>query len=69
MKFKDTIRHKTRRTFGQSLESTIATLNVSLRGWYEYFKHIEFQSWPYHIDRSASAMPRTLIACNDSEIG
>ena len=39
MKFKDTIRHKTRRTNGHSLEAIIADLNVSLRGWYEYFKH------------------------------
>jgi RNA-directed DNA polymerase len=39
MKFKDKIRHKTRRTNGSSLEAIIADLNVSLRGWYEYFKH------------------------------
>ena len=39
MKFKDTIRHKTRRTNGHRLEAIIADLNVSLRGWYEYFKH------------------------------
>jgi len=39
MKFKDTIRHKTRRTDGRSLEAIIVDLNVSLRGWYEYFKH------------------------------
>lgn len=41
MKFKDTIRHKTRRSNGHSLEAIIADLNVTLRGWYEYFK----QSW------------------------
>lgn len=39
MKLKDTIRRKTRRTNGQSLDSIISDLNVTLRGWYEYFKH------------------------------
>jgi RNA-directed DNA polymerase len=39
MKFKDTIRHKTRRTNGHSLKTIIVDLNASLRGWYEYFKH------------------------------
>jgi RNA-directed DNA polymerase len=39
MKFKDTIRHKTRRTNGRSLQSIIVDLNASARGWYEYFKH------------------------------
>lgn len=39
MKFKDTIRGKTKRTNGQSLHAIIADVNRSLRGWYEYFKH------------------------------
>jgi RNA-directed DNA polymerase len=39
MKFKDTIRHKTRRTNGRSLKSIIVDVNASARGWYEYFKH------------------------------
>lgn len=39
MKFKDTIRHKTRRTNGRSLQSIIVDVNASARGWYEYFKH------------------------------
>jgi len=39
MKFKDSIRHKTRRSNGRSLQAIIADLNVTLRGWYEYFKH------------------------------
>lgn len=38
-KLKDTVRHHTRRTNGESLEATIAALNPVLRGWYEYFKH------------------------------
>jgi RNA-directed DNA polymerase len=38
-KFKDTIRGKTKRTRGQSMQAIIADVNRTLRGWYEYFKH------------------------------
>jgi RNA-directed DNA polymerase len=38
-KFKDTVRAKTGRTIGCSLERVIADLNPTLRGWFEYFKH------------------------------
>lgn len=38
-KFKDTIRAKTRRLNGHSLQAIIVNVNRTLRGWYEYFKH------------------------------
>jgi RNA-directed DNA polymerase len=38
-KLKDTIRAKTKRTSGESLRAIIASLNPTLRGWFEYFKH------------------------------
>jgi RNA-directed DNA polymerase len=38
-KLKATIRNKTRRTHGHSLRTTIATVNQTLTGWFEYFKH------------------------------
>jgi RNA-directed DNA polymerase len=38
-KFKDTIRAKTRRHNGQSLQAILTDLNRTLRGWFEYFKH------------------------------
>jgi RNA-directed DNA polymerase len=38
-KLKDTVRAKTRRTNGQCLQAIIASLNPTLRGWFEYFKH------------------------------
>lgn len=38
-KFKDTIRAKTRRSRGQSLQAIITGLNRTLKGWFEYFKH------------------------------
>lgn len=39
MKFKDSIRDKTKRTNGTSLRDIIAELNQGSRGWLEYFKH------------------------------
>ena len=38
-RFKTTIRAKTRRSSGESLPKIILTLNGTLRGWLEYFKH------------------------------
>jgi RNA-directed DNA polymerase len=36
---REQIRHKTRRTRGDSLACIIADLNPTLRGWFNYFKH------------------------------
>lgn len=50
-KLKDVVRDKTRRTNGTSLNTIIADLNRTLRGWFEYFKHswrttfTELDSW------------------------
>ncbi len=38
-KLRDAVREKTPRTNGQSLKAIIASVNLTLRGWYEYFKH------------------------------
>ncbi len=38
-KFKDTLRHQTRRKQGRSLVEVIARLNPVLRGWFAYFQH------------------------------
>lgn len=38
-KLRDTIRRKTKRNNGRSLEATIEDVNRSVRGWFEYFKH------------------------------
>ncbi len=40
-KLKETVREKTRRNSGQSLEETIGKLNRTLRGWFEYFKRCQ----------------------------
>lgn len=38
-KLKDRIRDKTHRCNGQSLDCIIQTINPTLKGWFEYFKH------------------------------
>jgi RNA-directed DNA polymerase len=38
-KLKDTVRRKTKRQNGQSLQFIIANLNLTLRGWFVFFKH------------------------------
>jgi RNA-directed DNA polymerase len=38
-KFKDSIRKKTQRKNGNSLEAIITDVNRTLKGWFEYFKH------------------------------
>jgi len=38
-KIKETLRGKTKRTNGRSLDAIIRELNLSLRGWFGYFQH------------------------------
>jgi RNA-directed DNA polymerase len=38
-KFRDKIRKQTRRTEGKSLSEIIVSINPTMRGWFEYFKH------------------------------
>jgi RNA-directed DNA polymerase len=46
-KLKDTIRAKTKRTSGKCLRAIIGSLNPTLRGWFEYFKHSYKTTFPY----------------------
>jgi RNA-directed DNA polymerase len=39
LRLRDTLRRKTPRNSGSSLEAIIADCNRTLRGWFEYFKH------------------------------
>jgi RNA-directed DNA polymerase len=45
-KLKDTIRAKTRRTNGQSLQAIIANVNRTTKGWFGYFKHSNKYTFP-----------------------
>ena len=44
-KLKDTVRGHTRRRNGHSLQVTIAKINQSLSGWFEYFKHSHYTTF------------------------
>lgn len=45
-KFKTTIKAKTKRTNGCSLDSTVTGVNRTLAGWFEYFKHSHKTTFP-----------------------
>lgn len=45
-KLKATLRTKTRRTSGQSLAVIIADVNRTLQGWYAYFRHSHWTTFP-----------------------
>lgn len=44
-KLKDTIRAKTKRTSGNSLQGIIVDVNKTLRGWFEFFKHSHYTTF------------------------
>jgi RNA-directed DNA polymerase len=44
-KVKDTIRRKTRRNNGHSLETIIRDVNSTLKGWFEYFKNADSRTF------------------------
>jgi RNA-directed DNA polymerase len=46
-KIRDTIRAKTKRNSGKCLRAIIASLNPTLIGWFEYFKHSYKNTFPY----------------------
>ena len=45
-RFKDKVRELTPRTSGESMETTIARLNDTLRGWFGYFQHSYRTTFP-----------------------
>ena len=57
-RFKSSIRERTRRTSGKSLERLIADLNPLLRGWFGYFK----QAHPFTFERLDRFIRRRLRA-------
>jgi RNA-directed DNA polymerase len=40
-KLRETIKPRTRRSNGKSMEAIVADLNPALRGWFGYFKHVK----------------------------
>src|SRR5262249_31292156 len=45
-KLKETIRAKTKRTDGRSLRAIIADVNRTLHGWFGYFRHSWWTTFP-----------------------
>jgi RNA-directed DNA polymerase len=60
-KLKEAIRAKTRRTHGDSLATIIGSLNRTLRGWFEYFKHSQPWTFP-RIDGLVRRRLRSLLS-------
>jgi len=60
-KLKDTIRRKTRRTGGHSLDYIIASVNRTLRGWFGYFKHVTKRYVFEDIDRWVRMRLRSIL--------
>jgi RNA-directed DNA polymerase len=59
-KLKATIRNKTRRTHGHSLRTIITTVNQTLTGWFEYFKHSHKTALP-PLDKWIRMRLRTIL--------
>jgi RNA-directed DNA polymerase len=60
-KLKDALRSKTRRTTGQSLKATIASVNRTLRGWFAYFQHSSRRSLYKDLDGWLRMRLRSLL--------
>ncbi len=59
-KFKDKLRVLTKRNNGQSLEVIIARVNTVTRGWFGYFKHSHYTTFP-RLDKWLRMRLRSLL--------
>jgi RNA-directed DNA polymerase len=66
---KDKIRSKTHRSQGKSLKETIKSLNLTLRGWYGYFKHIKRSYIFKDIDSFIRRRLRSILARFNKKYG
>jgi RNA-directed DNA polymerase len=67
-KLRDTIRRRTKRTVGQSMESVIASLNLTLIGWFGYFKHAH--KWTFkEVDGFVRRRLRAILRKQDKRPG
>lgn len=60
-KLKDSLRTKTKRTSGDSLECTIARLNPTLRGWFGYFQHSTYANVYRDVDGWVRGRLRSIL--------
>jgi len=67
-KLRDTIRKRTKRTVGQSMESVIKSLNPTLKGWFGYFKHAH--KWTFkEVDGFVRRRLRAILRKQDKRPG
>ena len=67
-KLKTALRAKTKLTSGQSFEAIIRTVNASLRGWFNYFKHAHRYTFP-KVDRFVRRRLRAILRTQDKRPG
>ena len=67
-KLKDAIRAKTKRTNGNSLTTIIETLNPTLRGWFEFFKHSHRNTFP-GVDKWVRMRLRSILRKRQGKCG
>lgn len=67
-KLRDTIRKRTKRTVGQSMESVIKSLNPTLIGWFGYFKHAHKWTFPV-VDGFVRRRLRAILRKQDKRPG
>lgn len=60
-KLKDSLRSKTKRTSGESLQCVIVQLNQTLRGWFGYFQHSSYRNVFQDIDQWLRGRLRSIL--------
>ena len=60
-KLKDSLRSKTKRTSGESLQCVIVQLNQTLRGWFGYFQHSSYRSVFQDLDQWLRGRLRSIL--------
>ena len=60
-KLKDSLRSKTHRTSGESLQCVIVQLNQALRGWFGYFKHSSYRNVFQDLDQWLRGRLRSIL--------
>lgn len=67
-KLKETIRTRTRRTEGKCMSEIIAGINLTLRGWFEYFKHSHWNVF-LSVDSWVRMRLRSILRKNEGKRG
>ena len=60
-KLQDSLRSKTKRTSGESLQCVIVQLNQTLRGWFGYFKHSSYRNVFQDLDQWLRGRLRSIL--------